>query len=483
MTGEHPKTERAAMHRVVAAQLGVHRIRICRPRRVEGIPHQRARLGRFVTHGPHHLVHLLDATDNPLWERRDIVRSGISALHRHHATDGSVTAPRGRWPRSGRSSQRARPLSLARRARRARDVTTPRRGEMARDHHTLSGWEPTQRIGGRQSFVVGRVGGRRPSRASVVMARTPISASPIKVLACSRVPGSASPERKTFTRWLLTTLAERRPVARLHLGQVLKDGDELDAMARRGGRQRIQLGQWSDVGGFVEHHQEGRVKGRTQLGGPFVGRFDDARDQGGEQRTQTALIVGRRAQVEGVPRIEEPGRLDDGVVERSVTGPRPGTSADAATSGSAKASTTVSAVVYTALRCLSSRSQLALTACNASRASKTSSTSDTSSISWLIDPAHDVGHRPARQRRRQHHRPEQLGGGGVPEVPVGQTTLKMTGPPPPTNGPRAVLLATSTPGRAGTRCRSAARMTTSGRTPRPRLQNAGSRWCGAPDRI
>jgi hypothetical protein len=55
------------------------------------------------------------------------------------------------------------------------------------------------------------------------------------------------------------------------LGQILADGDQLDAKAGGCGREGIEVSQWGDVGRFVEHDEQRRVQGGTASLDPLDG--------------------------------------------------------------------------------------------------------------------------------------------------------------------------------------------------------------------
>ena len=87
---------------------------------------------------------------------------------------------------------------------------------------------------------------------------------------------------------------------RRYLGQVVPHGHQLDAMASGGARQRVEVGDRCDVGGLVEHHQQGRVERLAGPGHLVVGTVEDGAQHADEQRGEPTLVMGRGAQVEGV---------------------------------------------------------------------------------------------------------------------------------------------------------------------------------------
>jgi hypothetical protein len=59
------------------------------------------------------------------------------------------------------------------------------------------------------------------------------------------------------------------PVARLHLRQILPDGDELNSMARGRGDDAIQVCKGSNARRLVEHDQQRRVEWPARSRGPL----------------------------------------------------------------------------------------------------------------------------------------------------------------------------------------------------------------------
>jgi hypothetical protein len=91
------------------------------------------------------------------------------------------------------------------------------------------------------------------------------------------------------------------------LGEVLDDGDELDALAGGGRGEGVEVGQRGDVGDLVEHDEERWVKRFAGRGGAVVDLGEDAGDQGDEQRSQALLFVLGCAQVGGAAlAVEQP---------------------------------------------------------------------------------------------------------------------------------------------------------------------------------
>ena len=93
-------------------------------------------------------------------------------------------------------------------------------------------------------------------KPSNVVAHVRSSVSPMRVLACSSVPGSAMPDRKTFDSMVVHHAARPGAVAGLELRQVLPNRDQLDPVAGRRRRQDVELGQRRDIGRLVEHHEQ-----------------------------------------------------------------------------------------------------------------------------------------------------------------------------------------------------------------------------------
>src|SRR5690606_23005262 len=96
-------------------------------------------------------------------------------------------------------------------------------------------------------------------------------------------------------------------VAGLDLGEVLPDGDELDADSAGGGGELGEVGEGSDVGGLINDEQERFGESATGPVGAVVDPGDDLFDEGGEQGPEAGLFVEGPADVEGVAAaIEEP---------------------------------------------------------------------------------------------------------------------------------------------------------------------------------
>ncbi len=89
------------------------------------------------------------------------------------------------------------------------------------------------------------------------------------------------------------------------LGEVLEDGDELDALAGAGGGEGGEVADGGDVGAFVEDEQQRRVEWLAGSGGVFVGGCDELLDEGREERLEAALFVGGCCEVERVWRAVE----------------------------------------------------------------------------------------------------------------------------------------------------------------------------------
>ena len=103
-------------------------------------------------------------------------------------------------------------------------------------------------------------------------------------------------------------------VAGLDLGEVLPDGDELDADAAGGGGDLGEVGERGDVGGFVDHEEQWFGE---PVGGPIgsvVDPGDGLFDQGGEEGSESGLFVEGSADVEGVAAaVEESVGVDGGL--------------------------------------------------------------------------------------------------------------------------------------------------------------------------
>ncbi len=108
-------------------------------------------------------------------------------------------------------------------------------------------------------------------------------------------------------------------VAVVELSEVVPDGDELDALPPRGGRQLGELGERGTVAGLVQAHQQPWVEHAVRLtGGQLLGVADDDADQQLEQRAEPALLVGGGVQVQGVGATKE--RVDVQVAALSTGG-------------------------------------------------------------------------------------------------------------------------------------------------------------------
>jgi hypothetical protein len=94
------------------------------------------------------------------------------------------------------------------------------------------------------------------------------------------------------------------PVSRVQLGEVLPNRDELHPVTCGRGREHVELSEWRDVRGLVEHHEQRRVEALSYGHGPSVCLGDHLCDEGREERAQTALVVSGCAQVEGVVAVE-----------------------------------------------------------------------------------------------------------------------------------------------------------------------------------
>ena len=103
-------------------------------------------------------------------------------------------------------------------------------------------------------------------------------------------------------------------VAGLDLGEVLPDGDELDADAAGGGGDLGEVGERSDVGGFVDDEQQWLGEPVGGAVGPVVDPGDGLFDEGGEEGPESGLFVEGSADVEGVvAAVEESVGVDGGL--------------------------------------------------------------------------------------------------------------------------------------------------------------------------
>ena len=114
-------------------------------------------------------------------------------------------------------------------------------------------------------------------------------------------------------------------VAGLDLGEVLPDGDELDADAARGGGDLREIWKRCDVGCFVDDELQrlGEPIGRAV--GPVVDAGDGLFDERGEERSEPGLLVQRPAYMQGVAAAVEESirvnhRVSDGGGEHTGVG-------------------------------------------------------------------------------------------------------------------------------------------------------------------
>ena len=145
------------------------------------------------------------------------------------------------------------------------------RRQPAVDEDALPGCDPAQGVGRGQP-----PGGRRRGSWSARPAPRRRGRQP-RLLVADQVAGVLEgrrvrdPRQEDLGPVVVHHRRRPRPVAGGHLGQVVPDGHQLDAVAGRRGRQRVEVGQRGDVGRLVQHHQQRRVEGPARPGHPGDG--------------------------------------------------------------------------------------------------------------------------------------------------------------------------------------------------------------------
>ena len=200
----------------------------------------------------------------------------------------------------------------------------------------------------------------------------------------------------------------RRPGAEsgADLGQVVPDGDQLDAVTGRGGGQRVEVGHRGDVRRLVEHHQQRWVEGSAGAGDQVVGPVEDGPQDPHEQRGQAPLVVGRGTEVQRVRTGQQGGRGRAPV--RPGWGARPGERLE---QGLERGHDRAPLTLLLAERRTG----------GVDRRRHARPPEEVEHLLLLagLDPVHDLGHAASAAGRREEQGGEQPGGRGVPEVAVG----------------------------------------------------------------
>ena len=118
-------------------------------------------------------------------------------------------------------------------------------------------------------------------------------------------------------------------VAGAHLRHVLPDRHQLDPMGRGGGGQAVEFGQGGDVRRFIEHDEQGRIQRCARTGGVGEGLNEDLLRQGGEVAAEATLVMGGRAEVQGVATPEKIAGFERGAL-RAAPPPAKGARIDSA---------------------------------------------------------------------------------------------------------------------------------------------------------
>ena len=195
-------------------------------------------------------------------------------------------------------------------------------------------------------------------------------------------------------------------VATLDLCQVLPDRDDLNPVRRAGRRQPVELGERGDVGRLVEHHQEGRVQRTTRFRGHGERTRQHRLCQRGEVPAQAALVMGGRAEVQRVRAVQKMVRLEG--ADRRWPGRRVGERGEHRLGRGVDGAAGPFVATPGRLRRMEDLG-------------RGGALEDRRHFADFlrVHPADHVGHGATVQRRRDEQRGQELGCGGVPELPVG----------------------------------------------------------------
>ena len=136
------------------------------------------------------------------------------------------------------------------------------------------------------------------------------SSSPMSRLAYSSVSGSAMPGRNSLARWLLSTVGARapyRPRTCARSCQTVTIWIPCDAQVAAS---PSSSGKRSNVRRLVQHDEQGRVERSTRSRRAGEGVRQHRLGQRREVPAQPALIVGGRAEVQGVGPAQQMARLE-----------------------------------------------------------------------------------------------------------------------------------------------------------------------------
>ena len=187
------------------------------------------------------------------------------------------------------------------------------------------------------------------------------------------------------------------------MGQVLPHGHQLDAVGGTCGRQAVEFGQGRDMCRLIEHDQERWIQRLARPGCLGERVRQDLLGQRSEVAPQPALIMRRCTQVEGVAASKELGRFEC-IATRLTSG-------EGRKNGLGRG-------VHRAARAFIAAPR---GAGGIERFGHSRLFEDGRHLAGLlrVDPTNDVGHGTTVVRRRKEQRGQELGRGGVPELPVG----------------------------------------------------------------